>query len=138
RLPRRRRSRSSSRSRPAPFRHGAPARSIRRRPSAPTRSRMLADDLRFAFRMFAKHPGTAAAAILSLTLGVGANAIIFTFVKDLFLPRLPIADASRVVIVYSTATTRAGELSQYLTSSFPNARDLEERNEVFSGASIVI
>ena len=99
---------------------------------------MLTSDLRFAARLWKKYPGTAAAALLSLTLGIGANAIIFTFVKELYFPRLPVRDPPRVVMVYSTAVTRSGEVSQYLTSSYPNARDVQQRNDVFSGVSIVI
>ena len=73
---------------------------------------MLTSDLRFAARLWKKYPGTAAAALLSLTLGIGANTIIFTFVKELYLPRLPIRDPARVVMVYSTAVSRAGEVLQ--------------------------
>ena len=43
---------------------------------------MYMDDLRFALRLWRKSPGTAAVVLLSLTLGIGANATIFTFVKE--------------------------------------------------------
>jgi putative ABC transport system permease protein len=99
---------------------------------------MLINDLRFALRLWKRHPGTAAAALLSLTLGIGANGIIFTAVKELFLPRLPVKDASRVVMIYSTTVNRSGELSQYQTTSFPNAMDVRARNDVFAAVSIVI
>ena len=61
---------------------------------------MYMDDLRFALRLWRKSPGTAAVVLLSLTLGIGANATIFTFVKELFVPAMPVADASRLVMVY--------------------------------------
>jgi predicted permease len=95
-------------------------------------------DLRFALRSWRRNPGTAAAAVLSLTLGIGANAVIFTFVKELFLPRLPVDDASRVVMIYSTTVSRSGELSQFQTTSFPNARDVQQRSDAFAGVSIVV
>ena len=98
----------------------------------------MLSDVRFALRMWRKFPGTGAAALLSLTLGIGANAIIFTFVKEMFLPRLPVRAASQVVMVYSTTVNRSGDVSQYQTTSFPNALDVEERNDVFAGVSIVI
>src|SRR5262245_23836064 len=99
---------------------------------------MLLSDLRFAARVWRKFPGTGAAALLSLTLGIGANAIIFTFVKEMLLPRLPVADASHVVIVYSTTVNRSGDVSEYQTTSFPNAVEVQQRNDVFSGVSIVV
>jgi macrolide transport system ATP-binding/permease protein len=99
---------------------------------------MYVDDLRFALRLWRKSPGTAAVLLLSLTLGIGANATIFTFVKELFVPAMPVADASGLVMVYSTTMTRSGELSPYQTTSFPNARDYQDRNDVFAGLSIVI
>ena len=76
--------------------------------------------------------------MLSLTLGIGANAVIFTFVKELVLPRLPVAEASRVVMIYSTTVSRSGERSQFQTTSFPNAQDVQRRSDAFAGVSIVI
>jgi hypothetical protein len=46
---------------------------------------VLANDLLFAVRLWKKTPGAAVVALLSLTLGLGANAVIFTFVKELFV-----------------------------------------------------
>ena len=99
---------------------------------------MIVSDLRFALRTWKRHPGIAAAAVLSLTLGIGANAVIFTFVNELFLPRLPVADASQVVMIYSTTLSRAGERSQFQTTSYPNARDVQQRSDAFAAVSIVV
>ena len=99
---------------------------------------VIVGDLRFALRSWRRNPGTAAAAVLSLTLGIGANAVIFTFVKELFLPRLPVADVSRVVMIYSTTLGRTGERSQFQTTSYPNARDVQQRSDAFAAVSIVI
>ena len=96
----------------------------------------LWQDLKYSFRMLAKNPGFAAVAILSLTLGIGANTTIFTLVKAVFLQPFPVKDPGRLVIVYSTNQPKSGTLANYLPSSYPNALDYREKNDVFSGLSM--
>jgi predicted permease len=95
-------------------------------------------DLRYAVRSLARTPGFTAVAVLSLTLGIGANALIFTFVKALFWPSMPVRNASEVVVIYSTTRNRNGDVTSYQSTSYLNARDYRERNDVCSGLSIVI
>jgi len=61
----------------------------------------LLRDLRYAFRALAQNPGFAAAAILSLAIGIGANTAIFSVTSALLLRPLPYRDASRLVIVWN-------------------------------------
>jgi len=49
-------------------------------------------DIRFAVRQLVKTPGFAATVLLTLALGIGANAAIFTLVYSIMLRRLPVAD----------------------------------------------
>jgi len=63
----------------------------------------LGRDARFALRGFARHPGFAATAIVSLALGIGANAAIFSVVDGLILKPLPFTDPDRLVAIYGTS-----------------------------------
>ncbi len=58
-------------------------------------------DLRYAARGFRRSPGFAAAAILSLGIGIGATTAIFSVTSALLLRPLPYADADRLFILWN-------------------------------------
>jgi len=95
-------------------------------------------DVKFAVRMLGKAPGFTAVAVLSLTLGIGANTTIFTLAKAVFLHSIPVKDPARVVVLYSTALDRSGQLQEYLPTPYPNATDYRDNIKSFSGVSVVI
>src|SRR5580765_7342795 len=54
----------------------------------------FANDLRYALRSLLRRPGLAAAAIVTLALGIGANVAVFSVVDGLLLRELPVRDPS--------------------------------------------
>ncbi|HYL78372.1 MAG TPA: ABC transporter permease [Bryobacteraceae bacterium] len=85
-------------------------------------------DLRLALRRLRQNPGFAAVAILTLTLGIGANTAVFSAINAVLLRPLPVADASRIVSVNETLGGNT-----FPSLSFPNYRDIRDRNTVLSG-----
>ncbi len=95
-------------------------------------------DIRYALRTLAKRPGFTAIALLSLTLGIGGNATIFTLVKAVFLQPVPVKDPATAISVYSTQTTPDGKVIQFLQNAYLNSKDYREKNDVFSGLAMYV
>lgn len=64
---------------------------------------VLRQDLRYAARMFSKQPGFAAAAVLTLALGLGASTAIFSVVYGVLLKPLPFPEPERLVSLFHRA-----------------------------------
>ncbi len=88
----------------------------------------MIQDLRYGARMLAKHKGFSLVALLTLSLGIGANTAIFSLLNTVLLRPLPIAKPDEVV---SLASTAGG--NRFSSFSYPTYRDLRDRNEVFAG-----
>ena len=59
-------------------------------------------DLKFALRTLRRSPLFSLVAVLSLALGIGANAAIFTLVQGILLTSLPVSDPSQLYRIGDT------------------------------------
>lgn len=87
---------------------------------------MLLQDLRYAFRTLRKSPGFTLVAVLTLTLGIGANTAIFSVVNAVLLRPLPYEEPERLVRLYEATERITGSVS------VPNFRDWREQSQSFS------
>jgi putative ABC transport system permease protein len=78
-------------------------------------------DLRFAMHSLARTPGLACAVILTLALGIGANAAIFTLVRGVLLRPLVNRDEDRLLYIRQSAPGIGAENDRF---SVPEIRDL--------------
>ena len=68
-------------------------------------------DLRYAFRTLRKQPVFTLVAVLTLTLGIGANTAIFSLLYQVILRPLPFPEPERLVYVWNVYTKGGGERS---------------------------
>ncbi len=94
--------------------------------------------LTLAFRMLRKTPFVTAVAVLSLALGIGANAAIYSLFDQLLLRALPVPNAHELVNLAapgpmpgSTSCNQQGDCEEIF--SYPMYRDLEKSQTVLAG-----
>jgi putative ABC transport system permease protein len=88
----------------------------------------LIQDLRYAIRSLLRQPSFALTAILTLSLGIGATAAIFSVVHSVLLRPLPFEEPDRVVAVMN-AIAKASKPSQNVSA--PDFHDWEAQSRSF-------
>lgn len=79
-------------------------------------------DLKLAIRQLRKSPGFALTAVVTLALGIGANAIVFSVMNALVLKPLNLPDSERLYTI---------QRMKYPSQSVPDYIDLRDRNRTF-------
>ncbi len=85
-------------------------------------------DLRYALRVLRKAPSFTSVAVLTLALGIGANAAIFSVVSAVLVRPLPIQDPKRVVVLHDQFPTLNLPRT---TVSVLQFRDFSQRTDLF-------
>jgi predicted permease len=85
-------------------------------------------DLKLAFRRLIQNPGFTIVAVITLALGIGANTAIFSVINAILIRPLPVERPNEIV---SLNETLHGD--SYPSLSYPNYRDMRDRNTVLSG-----
>jgi len=90
-------------------------------------------DIRFAARQLRRSPGFTSVALLSLALGIGANAAIFSLISTVLLRPLPISHPEQV---YSVDQGKQKDPDYSQSMSYPNYKDIRDRNQVLEGMAL--
>jgi predicted permease len=95
----------------------------------------LRQDIRFGARALATHRGLTAIAVLSLALGIGANAAAFSVLKAILFTPLPYPDADRLVSIAAVSEEPPGRRGP---PTVPEYFAWKTHTEVFDGVAALI
>ena len=87
----------------------------------------LGKDAMYGLRGLRRNPGFAAAAVLSLALGIGANTAIFSFINTLMLRMLPVEKPEQLLSLYRTGGWGKGY------ASYPLYLEFRKHDDLFAG-----
>ena len=95
-------------------------------------------DIRLAFRMLLKTPFVTTVAVLSLALGIGANAAIYSLFDQILLRPLPVMAPNALVNISMPGPIQGNDSCNQSGScevifSYPMVRDIEREQKVLAG-----
>src|SRR5271169_1972954 len=90
----------------------------------------LFQDVRYALRMLRKSPGFTTVVVLTLALGIGANAAIFSLMNAVLLKSLPVSHPEELVVVRYTGAQPDSSNDDF---SYPMYQALRDKSSVFDG-----
>src|ERR1043166_270062 len=91
----------------------------------------LLKDIRFALRSLLRRPGFAVIAVITLAVGIGINAALFSVVNGVLLNPLPFPEPEQLVVLdQSKPNFETGAIP------YPNFLDLRKENQTFAAMSI--
>lgn len=89
-------------------------------------------DLRYSARLLAKNPTFTIAVVLSLAIGIGANAAIFSLINGVLLKPLPFKNSERLVTLWQKPFKHR---VAFASLSGPNYQDCKEQSRLFESLS---
>ena len=97
------------------------------------------NDLRYAARLLVRVPGWTAVAVVSLSLGIGANAVVFSLVDAVLLDPFPYRDAGQLALLWGSRgdDQRTGISGADLADWREQTRTFEDIDAFLSGSSTV-
>jgi predicted permease len=102
---------------------------------------MWQQDIRYSLRILVRNPAFAAAAVLILALGIGANTAMFSTINAILLRKLPVENPDRLVTLWETNPGKGIDQSTVSAQTFNTWRDGSDAFEqmaVYGTDSVVL
>jgi predicted permease len=116
----------------------APRRSLARPPlvhaSMTGHGMMLSTNLRYALRSFTRQKLSTSLVIAMLSLGIGANVVVFSLINGLFLRPFPFPEPDRLVYVNSKAPR--WNLDEHVGINYPDFHQWRQSVKLFEGIAL--
>jgi predicted permease len=101
---------------------------------------LIVQDISYGLRQLRNSPGFAIVAILSLTLGIGANTAIFTLLNAILLRPLPVQNPGELLLFgdgYAHGSTESVPNESWKLFSYSFFHDFQQKDTSFSGIAAV-